>query len=218
MPKAVLHGELHTSAKDDSLLQDHGFDRFDAVMRESMDQTFRWQPDPFYLLLFAGMKLYLNTLQNIFFVGKEELFAAAQSADADPYRLDISLKDWNRKTSFSRKLIVASLSAFLSLSIVSGFAVIPIIVIPAFIVLFPLLYFLYIGVLTVRIRDRLMVDRIQKFADREGYDTVLVSVGDAHVDGMRTLLEEQGWEVEAYRSTSWFAKPIRVMTDVLNRL
>ncbi|MEZ3145782.1 hypothetical protein [Halobaculum sp. MBLA0143] len=45
-------------------------------------------------------------------------------------------------------------------------------------------------------RDRDMADNIDRIATENGYETVVVSCGERHLEQLSELLEENGWEIE----------------------
>lgn len=56
-------------------------------------------------------------------------------------------------------------------------------------------------------RDRDMAEEITKISEENGYETVVVSCGDAHLHRLPDLLEEEGWETKINESNhSWIAK------------
>jgi hypothetical protein len=56
-------------------------------------------------------------------------------------------------------------------------------------------------------RDQDMAEEIHKISEENGYGTVVVSCGDAHLHRLPELLEEKGWETELNESKhSWAAK------------
>ncbi|SNR38351.1 hypothetical protein [Halorubrum vacuolatum] len=56
-------------------------------------------------------------------------------------------------------------------------------------------------------RDQHMASEIDRIARAKGYQTVVVSCGDEHIDRLPALLEERGWETEVHESAhNWAAK------------
>lgn len=56
-------------------------------------------------------------------------------------------------------------------------------------------------------RDQDMAEEINKISEENGYETVVVSCGDAHLHRLPDLLEEKGWEIKVNESDhSWAAK------------
>lgn len=56
-------------------------------------------------------------------------------------------------------------------------------------------------------RDRDMAREINEISEQNGYETVVVSCGEAHLHRLPELLEEKGWETEVNESEhSWAAK------------
>jgi len=79
-----------------------------------------------------------------------------------------------------------------------------------FIIGSPLLFSFFLVFLEERrlgSRDRDMAEEINKISEQNGYETVVVSCGDAHLHRLPDLLEEKGWETEVNESEhSWAAK------------
>jgi len=81
---------------------------------------------------------------------------------------------------------------------------------PFFIIGSPLLFSFFLVFLEERrlgSRDRDMAEEINEISEQNGYETVVVSCGDAHLHRLPDLLEEKGWETEVNESEhSWGAK------------
>lgn len=81
---------------------------------------------------------------------------------------------------------------------------------PLFVIGSPLLFSFFLVFLEERrlgSRDRDMAEKINEISKQNGYETVVVSCGDAHLHRLPALLEEKGWETEVNESEhSWAAK------------
>lgn len=56
-------------------------------------------------------------------------------------------------------------------------------------------------------RDQDMAEEINEISKENGYETIVVSCGNAHLDRLPDLLEKKGWETEVNESDhSWAAK------------
>ncbi len=213
MPRAVIQGEVHTSGRDKAAVQEQ-LSAVDAVIRESMDDQWENSTHPLYLLMFLGWALFDNTIRCLY-ASDEPLFAAASNQGIDTYRMNISIKDWTERISGLKLGVLLGVVPVLTYSMIQG--------LPTWLqlgsapLLFILLFFLYTAIFTIPERDAMMVDTIQTITDEHGYDTVLLSVGDGHVPGIRKRLEADGWDVETHRSTSLFGQMIRPYVDILHR-
>lgn len=216
MPRAIIQGEIHTSRQDKGLLREHASDA-DAIIRESMEQTFGERRDLLYLLLFTGMKLYRNVVQRVFYVSNDVIFEMAEEHGATVHRMDTDIAAWNDRTATWKKILLFGFAVTLTYSMIVD---IPQRWLQAFLspVLFVLSYFLYAAVFTIPERDELMADRIRELADEHGYETVIVSVGDAHIDGITADLEDAGWDVETHSSDSIIGRILRPFMNVLKKL
>jgi hypothetical protein len=216
MPRAVIQGEVHVSRGDKAAMAER-LDRVDALLRESMEQDMENSRHPLYLLLFIGMKLFRNTVQRVLYVSDRPVFDLAAQRGVDVVRMDISVANWTRDIGPGKHWLIFGLAGLVS------YGSVPVSLHPVMqgvigIILFILLYFLYAALLTIPERDRLMAGRVQHITAENGYETVLVSVGDAHIRGIAERLETAGWEVETYESNTLFGRILRPIMNALNRV
>lgn len=216
MPHAVIQGEIHTSRKDKSRLQER-LSSVGAVMREGTDTQWNGYWDPMYLLLFLGMKFYHGTIQRFLYVSHQPVFDAAEDLDIDTHKLDISIREWADQISTVKELFLIVLAAAATYGTVMDIAN-PLIRISATPPLFIFLFFLFTAVLTIRERDGLMVDKINDIMAEQEYGQVLISVGDGHVQGIRNRLVEQGWDIDTHESRNILARLLRPYMDVVRRI
>lgn len=216
MPRARIQGEIHTSRRDKSRLAQR-LTGVDAVLRESMAQSFTSRRDPFYLLLFVGMKLYRHTLQRLLYASPSAVFDVAREDGVAVHRIDIAVDDWSDRIGDGKKGFLAGFSGLIAYGTVAG--VRPVwLQVAAGVVAFIMLFFLYAALLTIPERDALMVEHVQEIAEEEGYETVLLSVGDAHVDGIADRLRDAGWTVETHVSRTLFGRILRPFMKFIKRL
>jgi hypothetical protein len=57
-------------------------------------------------------------------------------------------------------------------------------------------------------RDRDMAESITAVSRENGYSKVVVSCGNAHLESLKELLEQSGWEVKVYESNSTFLSDV----------
>lgn len=215
MPRAVIQGEVHTSRRDKTALKDR-VETVDAILRESMEQGLADWRNPFYLLLFAGMKLYRNTVQRLLYASDIPVFALAEEKGVATHRMNTSMTRWNDSVSWGKKSFILGIAGIAAYAMVLDIVHVWLRT-GLFALFFIIFYFLYAALLTIPERDRLMADTVIETAEREGYDTVLVSVGDAHVEGIADLLQDRGWDVERHASNTLFGWILRPVLELLKR-
>jgi len=119
MPRATVQGEIHTSRRDKARLADR-LDDVDAVVRESMAQQFTARPDPFYLLLFIGMRLYRGTIQRVLYASPSPVFDLAREQGVAVHRLDIAVDDWSDRIGPVKKPVLIGFSGIIAHSTVAN--------------------------------------------------------------------------------------------------
>jgi len=218
--RAVFQGEFHISSTDRELLDSHLDADADALFVEQRED--RVSPESWsigYLSFLIGA-LTLYWLQSILYDGpdiKEKAKVPVHDKiDTNlPYLYSRFPEAW--KTGFS----IFSGLMFLMGVFVSRYPlplidaplaslIYTVLAKPLFVIASPLLYSFFLIFFEEKrlgTRDQDMADEIHRISKENGYDTVVVSCGDAHLDRLPDLLEEKGWETNINKSDhSWAAK------------
>lgn len=228
MAEALIKGEAHFSSSDQEDLEAIDTREFDAVCFERNEKDFFERTlTPGYTLFCIGHLLYGATYGRVYtstdhFRNRlEKEGVPFYDVDADvheEYDLVPAWKQWI--------LLIFSLGFGFFLAGIPAAGVAVVVqqwhyAIGAFLAMgvFSLLWglawaFAYHythGYPSMKIRDQFMANEVLRVASENGYDRVLVPCGDQHVDGIKRLLEETGWDVDTDRSDSWLAKAQRFL-------
>lgn len=219
--KAIFQGEFHISSTDRESLDSHLDNEADALFVEQRQD--RVSPDNWsigYLSFLVGT-LTLYWLQALLDDGPD----IKEKTDIPVYdEIDTDLPVLYPRFPVSWR---AGFGIFTGIVFLTGLFVprfpVPFIDAPAiasvaFTVLAkpliilgsPLLFSFFLVFLEERrlgTRDQDMAEEITEISEQNGYETVVVSCGDAHLHRLPDLLEENGWETEINESEhSWAAK------------
>ena len=219
--KAVFQGEFHISSTDRESLDSHLDADADALFMEQRED--RVSPNNWsigYLSFLIGA-LTLYWLQAALYDGPD----IKEKAEIPVYdEIDTDLpelyprfpKSWILGSGIISGLVFAAglfvpvypfpfIDAPAVVSLTFTAVVKPMMMIGA-----PLLFSFFLVILEERrlgTRDQDMAKEIHRSSKENGYDTIVVSCGDAHLDSLPNLLEEKGWETEVNESDhSWAAK------------
>ena len=240
MPEAEIQGETHLSEKDKQTLMQLDLSRFDAVFREGHDTDyFKRSLTPGYTLFAIGHLLYGATYGSIY-TSPEDFENKVKASNTPFYKVDADIADTYEMVPWWKRIPLLLISPIFSL-ICLGLFVSPvsgvigylgltlpywgsIIVVALFFLFFglvwPLGYFILLGGEVMSDRDRYMSDEILRISSENGYDSVLMSCGDGHREGISDELEEAGWSVEEYPTENWLGRILlfkdRVVSAVLN--
>jgi hypothetical protein len=218
MVKAVIQGEYHISTSDRELLSSHLTKKADALFVEQRSDHV--SPDKWSLgyLTFLIGALTLYWLQALLYTGPD-----IQDKHDIPVHneIDTALPDLYARIPSKWKIAAGIISAtFFAAGIYiptysTPFISTPeivtqaynIIIKPVMVIGAPLIYSFLLIILEGRrlgTRDKDMAEAITEISKKKGYETIVVSCGDAHVDRLSRLLENNGVEVEIQESEhSW---------------
>ena len=218
--KAVFQGEFHISTADRELLDSHLDDDADALFVEQRED--RVSPDNWsigYLSFLIGA-LTLYWLQSVLYDGPD-IKEKAEVQVHDKIDTDLPVLysrfpgKW--KTGFGVfGALVFFMGVFVSkyplplIDAPTASLIFTVFAKPLFVIASPLLFSFFLIFFEERrlgSRDQDMADEIHRISEENGYETVVVSCGDAHLHRLPDLLEEKGWETDINESDhSWAAK------------
>ena len=236
--KAIIQGEFHISPTDRKSLMNRQTSQFQALYCEGRDEKIspHHQHNRYNLFVIGILTLYLiyGTVNYIYSniplnTGYDiESHAKQAGLDFDD-RIDLEIHEiFDSFDTQTVNLVLISLSGLLLLMVAYSIQVdtIPrinldiveiVIHIPIrfitliFAILFPFLYSsLLISYAYSGDREEKMVRSISKKCDEQGHDSVLILVGDSHVEPVGEKLAKNGWEVEKNRSNNIFAQINRI--------
>lgn len=240
MPEAEIQGETHLSRKDKQTLMQLDLNSFDAVFREGHNADyFERDLTVGYTLFAIGHLLYGATYGRIYTspIDFEEKVEASDipfyKVDAEIYETYEMVPRWKRililliAPIFSLIILGLFLSpfdwaiGFLGLTLPYWVSIIGAILFLLFFGLaWPLGYFILLEGEVMSDRDQYMSDEILRISNENGYETVLMSCGDAHRRGISDALEEADWSVEEHPTENWLGRVLllkdRVVAAVLN--
>lgn len=221
--KAIVQGEFHASRSDRETLRSRVTEDVDALFVER--RADRIGPDGWglgYVWFVVGV-LTLYWFQDVLDRGP-----AVEDTDSVPVHdeIDTPLPDLYRRLPRSWKLAAGVLTAGIFLvGLSTPYFTIPYVATPlAFDIVYtvivklvtvlgaPLLYSFVLVALEERFvggRDEDMARAITGVSRENGYRTVVVACGEAHVTRLRTLLEDRGWEVEVHESNQGWANVLK---------
>lgn len=232
--KAVVQGEVHIFPTDRESLMNRQIRQFQALYCEGRSETIspHRHRNRYNLYVIGVLTLYLiygvfsyiysNLLPN----SKYDIEVQARQAglafdDCIDLEIHEIFDSYSIKTANSILMSLIAIFVFLflfsfsadTLSFgISGLIMIqtPIplwVVTLIFAVLLPFTYFsLLVSFANSGDRDKQMARSIMKKCDDRGHDSVLVLVGDKHVEPIAKELDKEGWEVEKHRSNSIIAR------------
>jgi len=241
MKEALVKGETHLSKRDKQALMDLDFSQFDAVFREGHDTDYYQRDlDSLYALFAIGHLVYGVTYGRLYF-SSDNVEEKAEDEGVPFYgEIDASMPEtyemvprWKRVGLLVLSPVLAGLLLGLLLFpfqwVVGRFAIqlSPIFGVVTAIgaVLFfgffwALAYFMLIEDEVMYDRDEEMVDGVLRVAEKEGYESILVSCGGNHRPGIASSLRDEGWEVKERTTDSPIGKVLlwkdRIVSAVLN--
>jgi hypothetical protein len=216
---STVQGENHTNPRDAKRLLDDA-DQAEALYIEgrSNEDVISYWP-PLYVLFLMGALFTLRFYRIIselrehtstnYSVGQE-----ANRQGLEVYsEIDLTYPELHKKTPLLARygsFLMTVLVFIVGLALLSGQIGDPFPLIPKevfgvlLLVATPFVYLaIIIEVVLPRsgVRNQCMAESINKHAEKEGFNSVLVLVGDSHVPGIATHLRELGWSVTTQRST-----------------
>lgn len=227
MMEAVIKGETHLSKKDKQALMEIDLTDFDAVFREGYDKHYYERNITSLYALFAiGHILYGATYGRLYF-SSEEIEARANAhgieyydeIDTPIYEVYDLVTPWKRYLLLGLSPVLAGIlmglpaallhwiiqqvapGLLLYFNIAGGFAVIFL-----FGLALALAFFMMIAYDVTEKRDADMAENIIEIAEREGYNSILVTCGGQHCSGISSRLEANGWETRIERTDSYVGK------------
>lgn len=219
--KAVFQGEFHVSTADREALDSRVSDEVDALFLEQREDTF--SPDRWSL----GYVWFLAGAFTIFWV-QDRLDDGPDVREQHEVpvhdEIDIPLPELYEQLPDIWKVAAGLITGIMFF----GGLLVPLYPVPlvdppfqvtiAYSVVVktlmvtgaPLLYsfiLIYAEERRLGIRDEAMATAIAEISEDRGYQTIVVSCGDAHLERLPDLLEEKGWETEVNESSHrWAAK------------
>lgn len=211
--KAIVQGEFHTSKSDIQALKSHVTEEVDALFIEGREDAVK--PEKWtigYVFFVTGTSL-IFWIQDLVDRDDPEDFGDIPVYD----EIDTSLPILHQRISKMGRMSVSMLcGAVLLFGLILPFFPVPFIPVPNSVVILntivvkllivafvPVLYSFLIILIEERYiggRDDDMVGAIDEISRENGHDTVVVSCGESHVNGITDRLEEKGWEVEPHYS------------------
>jgi hypothetical protein len=227
MPDALIKGETHLSRKDKQALMEMDLSQFDAVFREGYDTDyFERDITPLYALFGIGHLVYAATYGLLYISIDEFRQKAREQGLAFHDDIDTAVYESYEMVSLRKRILLLFLAPVLALALLGlastpfqlvfqrmlpGF--IPVLSVIAGIGLFfvfgfafALAYFMMIMDEIMYDRDEYMAEEILRITEQEGYDSVLVSCGGNHRQGIASYLEDEGWETEEEATDSPIGK------------
>lgn len=232
--KAVIQGEVHIFPTDRKSLMNRDTDEYQALYQEGRDETItpHHQQNRYHLYLIGALTLYLGygiisyIYTNLPLNSGFDIEAQAKEAGLDfDDEIDLTIHEifdsYNTQTvnRLLSGLIILFALLFLNtfasdtisvdvLGIISVSTPIPMWMPTLFFaVLLPFVYFsLLVSYANSGERDVKMASSIIRKCDERGHDSVLILVGDKHVEPIGEKLEEKGWKVEKERTNNKIAK------------
>lgn len=212
--KAILQGEFHISASDRESLLTHLDNDAEALFIEQRVDSVSPEKWSLGYLSFLLGALVLYWLQAILDTGPD----IKEEANVPVYdEIDTPLPElysrfpesWTIGSGvlaglfflygiFIPRLTVPFISTPPTVSLIYTFIGKPVITVGA--PLFFSFLLIYLEERQLGSRDEDMAEAITKISKDKGYQTVVVSCGDAHLERLPAILEEKGWEVEVNES------------------
>lgn len=232
--KALVRGEFHTSSIDRRGLLDRDLTDVQALYIEGRSDTIRLHKRTYsyflYLIGYFCIELFYLTVAKIHdrfsLSGDYDIVTSARENGLDVQE-EIDLEIDEIYDNFSPRAIHYSFiitAAIILISFVDaiffdlmmGSTPIPSWALPFTITLLgPFLFLAFlINIGDDGERDEEMANSIEEITAEERHDSVLVLVGDLHVDPVSDALEKHGWEVERENSTHLIP---RLTQTLLNR-
>jgi hypothetical protein len=232
---AVVRGEVHTSDTDRQALFDRDLSDYEAVYMEGRSDTIQLhkKTSSYNLFLLGYFTLDLGyslvrPLQSRF--GSDEYNVKKEARNRGlKFENEIDLEIHQIYDSYDSKykkllpyfsilpLMMTGLYAFYqdTISIFCTPVAIPSWLLSVVFAIFT--PFIFMSML-MRInngsdRDERMANQIESKSAEQGHDSILVLVGDKHVDPISDELDEHGWDVEPERSEHWLSQLSRLWTD-----
>lgn len=220
---AVVQGENHLNNRDvRTLLSDEFQSDILYIEGRSNENIVSFWPIDYFLFLTGALTLYAGySLQSNFLrlVGREfNIKREAHRRDIDTYsNIDLELPEIYERISANGRtssLVVAVLVALLSAILLIQNSLFEIIIGAIGCTSVPFIHFSVIitQVLPKSVRDQSMGDSIIQHAEDNEHHDVIVLVGDQHVEGIASHLENEGWYVtrrESNDSTMRIQRRIR---------
>lgn len=196
--KAIVQGETHISRADRNDLLDHISDETDCIFMEGgKAEITRSKLTPGYAFFLIGMITYLGFLRSLRKCRMPPLEEEASEYGTDFHgNIDMNVIDMYSDATKLWGLffvILIIVMAILARNTLDAFFI-------GFLVaIAPLGYFgfLMFPEKTMEGRDQAMASNIRKIAEENGYDEIIVSCGQKHVDGISNILDDyRGWNVK----------------------
>ncbi len=233
MPQAIVQGENHINPKDFERLLDDA-NQAEAIYAEGRDNedAFAYWP-PSYLLFWVGSLFVTFICSFDSLVGtitrrETNKKQKAHDRDLDVYpNIDLSLREMYEEVSTPARygcLILAMiyltfpvgfLYVIFSNPPVSLFAMV---VGLFFVIVTPFVYLVPIITIVLPrsdIRNQRMAESITEHAEENGYDSVLVLIGDSHVPHVASHLRDAGWDVTERQSSDPTMRAWRKIRSIL---
>lgn len=239
--KAVIQGEIHIFPTDRKSLMNRDTDQYQALYQEGRDETItpHHQQNRYHLYLIGALTLYLGYGIISYIYTKFPLNSGfdikAQAKDAGlDFDDEIDLTIHEIFDSYNTQTVNRLLSGLIAVlvllflytlvndtvsvgvpGIISVSTPIPMWMLTlVFAVLLPFAYFSsLVSYANSGERDIKMASSIMRKCDERGHDSILILVGDKHVEPIGEKLEENGWEVKKERTNNRIAKIKRRLTQ-----
>lgn len=226
MPDAEIQGELHSSKKDRRTLMELDLSRFDAVFREGREGGyFERDLTVGYTLFAIGHLLYGATYGRLYVSAEkferhvEESGLPFIKIDAEIHEIFEMVPRWKRTglllfSPLYTAFLVGGLIFLITWSIgLTGISIPDWVMIPislgfllSYGLAWPLGFFMLVVAETMDDRDEYMAENILEVSNDRGFEEVVVSCGDGHRRGIRSILEDHGWNVDPHPTESLIGK------------
>ena len=215
--KAIVQGEFHVSNKDAKELLDRDTTASDAIFIEGRGDDVHLERSASYFLwligylsleiIYATSRWIRLTLFRDRWDVREE--AASRGLEVED-EIDAELNDvWTLAEGTARSRLYYLVLLLMLFTLVwpffgeSTFGI-PVGVTSVILAwLIPLGYSAGVVIVCLGVdgvRDEIMANSITEISEKEDYREVLILCGQEHVEGISSLLEEQGWNVDQYDS------------------
>jgi len=232
--KAVIQGETHILPTDRKSLMDRETDQFQALYCEGRSETIspHHHRNRYNLYVIGVLTLYLlyGTFSHIYSKlplisgydieaqAKDEGLLFDDNIDLEIHEIFDSYNTQTVNITLVGLIILWTLEfiysfqvdtiSFVIPSLVSISTPIPIWMLPlVFGVLLPFVYFsLLVSYGNSGDRDEMMARSIIEKCDERDHDSILILVGDKHVEPISEKLDEEGWEIKKQRTNNIIAR------------
>lgn len=233
--KAAVKGETHLSNADKRALMEMDLTQFDAVFREGYDRNYFERDLTLPYVLFAiGHLVYGATYGRLYFSLDDFRRLAGELEVGYHDEIDMAIYEHYGYQSLLRRVLLFLTSPFLALLLVGMLAyplqlaishtmpaLSPILGVGAAIALmftlgffWALAFFMLLVTGLTEKRDETMAKNIHDIAEKEGYETILVSCGGMHRSGIASRLEDVGWETDQIATDSRLGRVLLWFEDI----